>query len=329
MIPFLRAFSLSVLAVLWCAAVHAQNSVSVRGHGLNHWCYLLQGRNGTPLNPNTVTGADAQLAVMDYSADGTAGGEFTSDQIAAVKAPGKVVLAYMSIGEAESYRFYWNTAWTTKKGRLTSSAPAWLAKQDPDWPGNFKVRYWMPEWQQIIFGDDTNTAAKSYVDRIIDAGFDGVYLDIIDAFEYFGPDSGKNPERPTAPADMAAFVESIANYARTTRGKSDFIVVPQNGSNLVDEITTSQKSDYFAAIDAIGAEDTFFYGPLGMNNAWHPQKYTIQCLTQFSDASKPVLCIEYVNQKGKEKRFYNQAAQSGWLPLVSVRALDRIIAQPQ
>ncbi|MGC3991392.1 MAG: endo alpha-1,4 polygalactosaminidase [Chthoniobacteraceae bacterium] len=328
-IPFLRPLSLVALALLLCAGVHAQNTVSVRGHVLSHWCYLLQGRNGTPLNPDTVTGADAQLAVMDYSADGAVDGEFTSSQIAAVKASGKVALAYMSIGEAESYRFYWDNTWTTKSGKLTANAPAWLAKQDPDWHGNFKVRYWMPEWQQIIFGNDTDTAAKSYVDRIIDAGFDGVYLDIIDAFEYFGPDSGKNPERPTAAADMASFVEAIANYARTTRGKSNFIVVPQNGSNIVDEISSSEKSDYFTAIDAIGAEDTFFYGPKGMNNAWHPQKYTIQCLTQFSDASKPVLCIEYVNQKAKENRFYNTAAQYGWLPLVSVRALDRLISQPQ
>jgi cysteinyl-tRNA synthetase len=38
----------------------------------------------------------------------------------------------------------------------------------------------MKEWQDIIFGD-----ADGYLDRIMNAGFDGVYLDIIDAFEYF------------------------------------------------------------------------------------------------------------------------------------------------
>ena len=326
---FLRCCA-CVFAALFApfAAAHAQFSVSVRGHTISHWCYLLQGRNGNALNPDAVTAADAQLAVMDYSADGGADGEFTAQQIAAVKASGKVVLAYLSIGEAESYRFYWNNAWTTKKGRLTTSAPAWLAKQDPDWPGNFKIRYWMPEWQQIIFGNDTDGAQKSYLDRIIDAGFDGVYLDIIDAFEYFGPDSGKNPERPTAAADMAAFVEAIADYARTTRGQNGFIVVPQNGANIVDEISSQQESDYFAAIDAIGAEDTFFYGPKAMNNAWNPQHYTIQCLTQFSDNARPVLAIEYVNQLSKEKRFKTAAETRDWLPLVSVRALDRTITQP-
>jgi len=33
---------------------------------------------------------------------------------------------------------------------------------------------------QIIYGNN-----NSYLKKILDAGFDGVYLDIIDAFEYF------------------------------------------------------------------------------------------------------------------------------------------------
>ncbi len=79
----------------------------------------------------------------------------------------------MSIGEAEDYRYYWNTSWT-------SNPPDWLAAENPDWPGNFKVQYWHQDWQDIIFGNN-----NSYSKKIIDAGFDGVYLDIIDAFEFF------------------------------------------------------------------------------------------------------------------------------------------------
>jgi len=42
------------------------------------------------------------------------------------------------------------------------------------------VRYWVAAWQDIVYGND-----NSYLKKIRDAGFDGVYLDIIDAFEYF------------------------------------------------------------------------------------------------------------------------------------------------
>jgi cysteinyl-tRNA synthetase len=85
----------------------------------------------------------------------------------------RLVISYMSIGEAEEYRYYWQRSWNT-------FSPSWLDEENPDWPGNYKVRYWSSEWQAVIFG-----SRSSYLDRIMDAGFDGVYLDIIDAFEHF------------------------------------------------------------------------------------------------------------------------------------------------
>ncbi len=85
----------------------------------------------------------------------------------------RLIIAYMSIGEAEDYRYYWQTEWS-------KNHPSWLALENPEWEGNYKVKYWEKEWQQIIYGND-----DSYLKMIIDASFDGVYLDIIDGFEYF------------------------------------------------------------------------------------------------------------------------------------------------
>jgi cysteinyl-tRNA synthetase len=85
----------------------------------------------------------------------------------------RLVLAYLSIGEAEDYRYYWQASWL-------HDPPSWLAEENSFWSGNYKVRYWLKEWQDIIFGSD-----GSYTKKILDAGFSGVYLDIIDAFEYF------------------------------------------------------------------------------------------------------------------------------------------------
>ena len=85
----------------------------------------------------------------------------------------RLVIAYMSIGEAEEYRYYWHDAWN-------SSPPQWLERENPHWKGNYKVKYWEPSWQNLIMGEK-----DSYLDLILQTGFDGVYLDIIDAFEYF------------------------------------------------------------------------------------------------------------------------------------------------
>ncbi len=85
----------------------------------------------------------------------------------------RLLVCYMSIGEAESYRFYWREEWNRDN-------PPWLREENPHWKGNFKVEYWNSEWQEIIFG-----RSDSYLTLIRNAGFDGVYLDIIDGFEYF------------------------------------------------------------------------------------------------------------------------------------------------
>ncbi len=85
----------------------------------------------------------------------------------------RMVICYMSIGEAEDYRYYWNNLWFNQK-------PSWLQEENPNWPGNYKVKYWEKEWQDIIYGTE-----NSYLDIILGLNFDGVYLDIIDGFEYF------------------------------------------------------------------------------------------------------------------------------------------------
>ena len=99
----------------------------------------------------------------------------------------------MSIGEAEDYRFYWLREWD-------GNEPSWLELENPDWPGNYKVRYWDQDWWPILF---------QYADRVVASGFDGVYLDILDAYEHFA-DRG----RVTVAQDMADLVAAIASYFR-------------------------------------------------------------------------------------------------------------------
>ena len=122
----------------------------------------------------SIANTDYDVVIMD-AFFGTE--EYTSAKISGLKQKknggSRLIIAYMSIGEAEDYRYYWKSNWS-------SSPPEWLGKENPDWPGNYKVWYWEKEWQDIILGGE-----GSYLQKILDAGFDGVYLDIIDAFEYF------------------------------------------------------------------------------------------------------------------------------------------------
>jgi len=123
---------------------------------------------------NAVTATNYDAIIMDlFLNDET----FTASEINQLrnKANGgkRIVICYMSIGEAEDYRYYWENSWNNSK-------PNWIATENPDWPGNFKVKYWNEDWQNIIY-----RGSDSYLDKILTADFDGVYLDIIDGFEYF------------------------------------------------------------------------------------------------------------------------------------------------
>ena len=123
---------------------------------------------------SAVSQTDYDIIIMDCFFNNE---EFTASEINSLKTKKnsgiRIVISYMSIGEVEDYRYYWQDSWI-------NSPPSWLEDENPDWEGNYKVRYWDKDWQSIIYGND-----NSYLKKIINAGFDGVYLDIIDAFEYF------------------------------------------------------------------------------------------------------------------------------------------------
>ena len=85
----------------------------------------------------------------------------------------RLVFAYMSVGEAETYRRYWQPEWAKK-------IPHWLDKPNEDWQNNYRVKFWRPEWKHILYG-----SPDAYLDEIMAAGFDGAFLDVVDVYQYF------------------------------------------------------------------------------------------------------------------------------------------------
>lgn len=281
---------------------------------VNDFAYQLQNVDLTQMGNSAF-----DLAIIDYSADGSDQQKYTAQEIAALKAsPGgpKLVLAYMSIGEAENYRWYWQNNWDADNdGVPDPGAPDWLGPSNPDWPGNYKVRYWDPDWKSIIYG-----SSNSYLDKILAAGFDGVYMDIIDAFEYWGPGGESGEDRATAAQDMVDFVLEIANYARVTKGVSGFGVFPQNGEALADFPI------YVSTVTGIGREDTWYD-----DNQQQPQDetdYVLQYLDIFKNAGKLILVTDYVTQPPLIDDFYSKAQNKSYVPYATVRDLDQLTINP-
>ena len=230
----------------------AHESLTDRGPILkaHTWACQLQGHGGKEIDLDDIKMCQADAVIIDYSRDGSEARAFTGRDVAAMKirrmGVPKKLIAYMSVGEAEEARFYWKKPWARKDVK-SSTAPAWLYKaNEGGWTGNWRVKFWDPGWQKIIIDEP-----KSFLNQIIDAGFDGVFLDIIEAAEYWEDSERGNDRRAAASKDMIAFVARIANHARITRGKPDFLVIP-NGDFLLESAA------YRASISAIMREDVLY-----------------------------------------------------------------------
>lgn len=213
----------------------------------------------------------------------------------------KLILAYMSIGQAETYRHYWQPEWV-------DNPPDWLDEPDEVWAGDYWVKYWEPEWQSIIYGHP-----ESYLDHIIELGFDGVYLDRIDAYAYY-----QEKGRDTATREMADFVIELAEYAREKH--PGFGVFPQNEEEL-----GLMFPDYLDTVTGIGIED-IYYGYSRDHQAspadWTARREAI--LDRWVEAGKLVLTVDYTSRPEQIADAYERSRGRGYVPYVADRSLGRL-----
>lgn len=257
------------------------------------------------IDKDEIEDSKYDLIIIDYSADGSELEEFNKEDVKDMKSSGKkekFLLSYISIGEAESYRFYWNESWDINEDGIPEpTAPIFLDKENPDWEGNYKVQYWDFEWQKIIF---------SYIDRIILADFDGIYMDIIDAYEYYEEESIFEYHYDWL---MIDFVVNISLYVKAKLG-NDFLVFVQNGYELLENST------YLNVIDGIGQEDLFFDDDEITDEDWSDD--VIDNLNKVLDEDKIVLVIDYTIEYKYD--FYKNCIENGFLPYAAERDLDFI-----
>lgn len=274
------------------------------------FAYLLQAAARHKNRPAAVTAlrdSGRDWFVIDPVFGGDHDERWTADDLQSIRSGGEErrVLAYLSIGEAENYRPYWQRDWKRRP-------PAWLGPENPDWKGNFKVAYWSADWQRIILAE---------IDRIQAAGFDGLYLDIVDAFEFYERDNDEFIDHRPNPAtgntfreDMVAWVDRIAKHARKQR--PDFLIIPQNGAQLLES------PDYRNRISGIGIEDLFTNGkkPQPRDHTDH----VLGFLNRLKPIRKPVLVIDYAKKKPLTVKARAAAKEQGFVFLNTDRPLKTL-----
>jgi cysteinyl-tRNA synthetase, unknown class len=266
------------------------------------WAYQLQN-----VDPLQIKSSPYDLLVIDYGFAKHQSATFPREIIDLMRrkpdGSRRFIFAYLSIGEAEEYRYYWQDSWTREP-------PQWLDPENPDWPGNFMVRYWDADWQSLLFGN-----RKAYLDRILDAGFDGVYLDGVDAFERWGK------TRESAASEMVDLVERIASYARARQ--KDFLVMAQNGDRLLSD------PRFRAAIDGFAREDLLYSESREGNR--NPRSSIIESVVRLNliaQAHKPVLVVEYPRDPALGNSLAEEINSLGFLPYLTRRDLNSLAAAP-
>ncbi len=281
-------------------------------NGVRSWGYQLQNLGLQSIADGT------DLLVVDYSRDGSEARVLKPDEINRLRtrADGskRIVLAYLSIGEAENYRYYWPE-------RGLTGRPAWLGHENPEWKGNYNVRFWRSGWQKIIVRPSVSfldrllellhPSRRPYLDRILEAGFDGVYLDRVDAFDEW------KTENPSAQAEMVAFVGRISSYAK--RRRTNFLVVAQNGEELL------QSPDYRHSLDAVAKED-LFYGAVASEQPNDPGsvKASLVELNRMTADGRPVFVVEYLSDAAKRASVLRQLGTTGFVIQFAERNLRDI-----
>ena len=278
------------------------------------FAYILQADSFAKTKPSAV--AKLKESGRDWIVlDATFAGETPWEQadldtIRSGKA-GRKVVAYLSIGEAEDYRPYWHSEWVSN-GKPTAAAPVWLGIENPDWKGNYQVKYWNADWKKLML---------AAIDDAMARGFDGVYLDIVDGFETYEQradgylDDRMNPEtKQTYRRDMVDWVKEIAARARAKDPAA--LVIPQNGSQLVVD------KNFVQVINAQGIEDLFTNG-----KKLQPASHTDEILGHLkilASAKRPVLLIEYPKTPGGQALSKKLAEKNGLVWLVTDRQLKTL-----
>ena len=281
------------------------------------------------------------LVVEPTRTDVTGNADFdTKSAVAALKASknhegtsGKMVIAYIDIGEVEDWRWYWRWSqveWQAGENR-PDDWPDYIVKPDPDgWTGNYPVAYWDEAWKDIvIYGENTTNPYGEYnsiIDEVLIDGFDGIYLDWVEGFEDVDVAALAQQQGLDAADEMVKFIEEMREYGKSR--DPGFIIIQQNAAELISHVP-----DVVNYIDGI-SQEAIWYDGFGGFDDWDDKEgydelndvdlsnYYLEHLEKYMAEGLPVWCVEY--DLKEEDWAYELAAEFCMVPYCTRRSLARL-----
>lgn len=134
------------------------------------------------------------------------GEHYSKSEISELRENKKIVLAYLNIGEIETYRPYFDLV-----------KPDWLLEKNEDWPDHYFVNPSKKGWRNLL--------QKKVIPQYLDKGFQGFLFDSVDLAS-----QSRFPEYHSA---MVKLIKSLhKNFPKA-------IIILNNGEFLLDDIANN------------------------------------------------------------------------------------------
>nr|BFF23250.1 hypothetical protein GCM10025732_12150 [Glycomyces mayteni] len=233
--------------------------------------------------------------MVDLARDG--GDDYwTAAEIDALHDAGKTVYAYFTMGSIETYRPEYDA--------VAASGAGLILNQWGDWPDEYFVKYWEQDWWDLVMEPRLDQAAA--------AGFDGVYLDVPNAYEEIDLDLVPGETRETLARKMADLVIAADEHAG-----DGLAILPQNSPELADQ------DGYLDAIDGIGIEELWFLNAdTPCDEDWCAEN--LANTRAVHDAGKLVLAVDYAADPANKAAACAHYAEEGFAGAVAGVDLDTV-----
>lgn len=255
-------------------------ALPVRGALINNWACVYY-----KIPVERLISTDADLLVIDPDS-------YSQKEVQQIKAAGIKVIAYLSVGEAESYRTFFSEV---ERASL-------IISENPNWPGNFPVKYWKKAWEKML---------KVYAKQIMSKGFDGLFFDVVDGWEALETKELKQ----TRYRQMVDLLTKLCDFARSIEPQALMIV--QNSHRLVFSESLDKRID---GINQEGLYKSWLHAEIAPD--WQQSK--IKELKQLRRLGKFVTLLEYTREKYEMLIIKIKASRHGFVPYFSVKELDKL-----
>lgn len=210
--------------------------------------------------------------------------------------PKTIRLAYLSIGEAETYRPYWTKI----------SSASFLVESNKEWEGNIRVDFRDAEWQNILLEEE--------IPRRIKAGYQGIMLDTPDAIAYL---------EKTSPERFKGMSEALKKWLQEVRRRYPDLIIAANGSESL--VLAADTADVYVTEGLFATWD-----PAAQNYRASKADELNWKMVQLDKALQarrlPVWNVEYAApaQTSLARWARRQSRKKNFLPFVSTRELNRM-----